>query len=155
MPPPHPADHDQLDRENEQGRPHHRADRRRDHFGLEVKGVPDREASPVATFAREPVPDREGDRHELSGRERGARACGKRPLEDGRPFSLVVVRDAGDIPRVVHRDVRASAACELNWIGTRQVEEPEVHRVLGVTKDEVGFAGARRQLRRHLDRDRV
>src|SRR5687768_5459750 len=110
--PPHPADHGQLDDENEQRRPHHRADGRWDHLRLDVDGVPGRETSPVATLAREPVPDREGDRQKLSGHERGARGCAKWPLEDDRPFSLVVARDTGEIPRVVRRDVRASAAGE-------------------------------------------
>src|SRR5688572_8124895 len=71
--PPHPTDHDQLDGEDEERRPDHRSSSRCNHFGLEVEGVPDRETSPVATFTREPIPDREGDRHELCGRERGAR----------------------------------------------------------------------------------
>src|SRR5437879_8000119 len=102
--PPHPANHGEFDRENEQRRPHHRAGGRGDHFWLDVEGVPGRETSPVATLAREPVPDREGHWHELSGRERGARGCAKRPLEDDRPFSLVVARDTSEIPRVVGRD---------------------------------------------------
>ena len=153
--PPHPANHDELDHENEQRRLHHRADGRGDHFWLDVEGVPDRETSPVATLAREPVPDREGDRHELSGRERGARGCAKGPLEDDRPFSLVVARDTSEIARVVGRDVRASLAGELKRIGAGQIEEPEIHRVLGVAEDEVGLAGARRHLRRNLDRDGV
>src|SRR4029453_629063 len=105
--PPHPADHGQLDDENEQCRLYHRANGRRDHFRLDIDGVPGRETAPVATFAREPVPDREGDRQELSGRERGARGCAKGPLEDDRPFTLVVARDTGDIPRVIGRDIRA------------------------------------------------
>ena len=66
---------------------------------LDVDGVPDRETSPVATLAREPIPDRERDRHELSGRERCARVWAKGPLEDDRPFSLVVARDTGEIAR--------------------------------------------------------
>ena len=138
-----------------QRRLHHRADGRWDHFWLDVEGVPERETSPVATLAREPVPDREGDRHELSGRERGARGCAKGPLEDDRPFSLVVARDTGEIARVVGRDVRASPAGELKGIGAGQIEEPEIHRVLGVAEDEVGLAGAGRHLRRNLDRDGV
>src|SRR6185295_17459421 len=36
-----------------------------------------------------------------------------------------------------------------------QIEEPEIHRILSVAEDEVGLAGARRHLRRNLDRDRV
>ena len=128
--PPHPADHGQLDDENDQRRPHHRADGRWDDLRLDVDGVPRREPSPVATLAREPVPDREGDRQELSGHERRARACAKWPLEDDRPFSLVVARDTGEIPRVVRRDGRASPAGELKGIGARQIEEPEIHGVL-------------------------
>ena len=89
------------------------------------------------------------------GENGGARACAKGPLEDDRPFSLVVARDTGDIARVVRRDVRASPAGELKGIGAGQIEEPEIHRVLGVAEDEVGLAGARRHLRRNLDRDGV
>ena len=88
--------------------------------------------------------------------ENGAPEVGaKGPLEDDRPFSLVVARDAGEIARVVGRDVRASLAGELKGIGAGQIEEPEIHRVLGVAEDEVGLAGARRHLRRNLDRDGV
>ena len=89
------------------------------------------------------------------GANGGARGCAKRPLEDDRPFALVVARDAGDIPGVVRRDVRASPAGELKGIGARQIEEPEIDGVLGVAEDEVGLAGARRHLRRNLDRDCV
>ena len=153
--PPHPADHGQLDGENEQRRPHHRADRRWDDLWLDVEGVPERETSPVATLAREPVPDREGNRQELAGRERRARRCAKGPLEDDRPFSLVVARDTGEIARVVGSDVRASLAGELQGSGAGQIEEPEIHRVLGVAEDEVRLAGARRHLRWNLDRDGV
>src|SRR3954452_9266094 len=70
--PPDRADGDQFDGENEQRRLHHRANSRWDDFRLDVEGVPLRQTSPVATLACEPVPDREGDRHELAGRERGA-----------------------------------------------------------------------------------
>ena len=122
---------------------------------LDVEGVPDRETSPVATLAREPVPDREGDRQEPSGRERGARGWAKGPLEDGRPFSLVVIRDTREIARVVGGDVRASLAGELQGSGTGQIEEPEIHRVLTIAEDEIGLAGARWHLRRNLDRHRV
>ena len=52
-------------------------------------------------------------------------------------------------------DVRASLAGELKGIGAGQIEEPEIHRVLGVAEDEVGLAGAGRHLRRNLDRDGV
>src|SRR5688572_5756319 len=88
--PPHPADHDQLEGQNEQRDPHHRADRRRDHVRLDVDRLPDRETSPVAALAREPVPDREGDRHELAGRQRRARGRAERTPENGGPFALVV-----------------------------------------------------------------
>src|SRR4029077_9968269 len=97
----------------------------------------------------------EGDRHELSGRERGPRSRAKRPLADDRPLSLVVVRDTREIARVVGRDGPASFGCELKGIGAGQIEEPEIHRVLGVAEDEVGLAGARRHLRRNLDRNCV
>ena len=46
-------------------------------------------------------------------------------------------------------------AGELKGIGPGQIEEPEIHGVLGVAEDEVGLAGARRRLRRNLDRDCV
>ena len=85
----------------------------------------------------------------------GARGRAKGPLEDDRPFSLVVARDTRDIARVVGSDGPASLAGELKRIGPRQIEEPEIHRVLGVAEDEVGLAGARRHLRRNLDRDGV
>src|SRR5258705_6585864 len=150
--PPHPTDDRQLDGENHDRRPHHRAEGRWDDLWLDVDRLPDRETSPAAALPREPVPHREGDRHELSGRERGARGWAKRPLEDDRPLSLVVARDTGDIPRVVGRDIRASLAGELKRIGAGQIEEPEIHRVLGVAEDEVGLAGASRHRRRNLDR---
>ena len=51
--------------------------------------------------------------------------------------------------------LRASLAGELKGIGAGQIEEPEIHRVLGVAEDEVGLARARRHLRRNLDRDGV
>src|SRR6476659_5332579 len=57
---PYPADHGQLEGENEQGCLQHRADGRRDHFRLDVERIPERQTSPVATLAREPVPHREG-----------------------------------------------------------------------------------------------
>src|SRR5439155_21954113 len=144
--PPHQTDHGQLDGENEQRRLHHRAGGRWHHFRLDVEEIPERETSPVATLAREAVPDRESDRQELSRRERGARGCAKRPLEDGRPFSLVVARDAGEIARVVGSDVPASPAGELKGSRAGQIEEPEIHGVLAVAEDEVGLAGARRHL---------
>ena len=112
-------------------------------------------ASPVAALAREPVPDRKGDRQKLTRRERGARVGAKWPLEDDRPFPLVVARDARDIPRVVRRDVRASPAGELKGLFTRQIEEPEIDRALRVAKNEVRLAGAGRYRRRNLDRDGV
>ena len=82
-------------------------------------------------------------------------AGAKRPLEDDRPFSLVVARDTRDIAGVVRRDVRAALAGELKRIGPRQIEEPEIHRVLAVAEDEVGLPRARRHLRRNLNRDGV
>ena len=57
--------------------------------------------------------------------------------------------------RVLGGDIRAAPAGELNRIGAGQVEEPEIHRALGVTEDEVGLASARRRLRRNLDGDCV
>ena len=50
---------------------------------------------------------------------------------------------------------RASLAGELkrSWAG--QIEEPEIDRVLAVAENEVWLAGARRRLRRNLDRDGV
>src|SRR5688572_26852688 len=153
MPPPHPADHEQLDRENQQGDPHHRADGRHDDFRLYVNRVPDRDSSPVAALAREPIPDREGDGEELSRCERGARADSKGPLENRRPFSLVVAGDAGDIPRIVQRDVRASPAGELEGIGTGAIEEPKILRVLSIPEVEVKLARVGRRLCRNLDRD--
>ena len=145
--PPHPPDHGQLETKNEQRGPQHRADNRRDDLCLDVDGVPGRQPSPVATLAREPVPDRERDRQELSLRERRARGWTKRPLEDHRPFPLVVARDPGEILRVAGLDIRASPAGELHRIGEGQVEEPEIDGVLSVAEDEVGFAGACRRLR--------
>ena len=149
------ANHGQLDDEDEERRPDHRANGRGDVFRLDVDGIPHREPSPVATLAREPVPDRERDGQELAGSERGARGGAKRPLENDRPFSLVVARDAGDVARVVGSDVPASLAGELHGIGAGQIEEPEIHRVLAVAEDEVGLAGARRRLRGDLDGDGV
>src|SRR5688500_10836294 len=127
MTPPHPADHGQLDDENEQRRPHHRTDGRWDNLRLDVNGVPGRETSPVATIAREPVPHRETDWKKLSGHERSARAGAKRPLEDHRPFSLVVARGTGDISRIVRLDGGASATSELKGLGSGQVEEPQIN----------------------------
>src|SRR5258705_7603232 len=135
--------------------PQHRAEGRWVNFRLDIDGLTDRETSPVATLAREPVPDGERYRHELSGRERGARGRAKGPLEDDRPFTLVVARDAGEIPRVVRRDRRASLAGELKGIGSGHIEEPEIHRVLRVAKNEVRLAGARQRRRRNLDRNGV
>ena len=114
-------------RENEQRRPHHRTDGRWDHLRLDVDEVPNRETSPVATLAREPIPDREGDRQELPWHERCARGWAKGPLEDDRPFSLVVARDTREIARGVRRDVPASLAGELKRIGAGEVEEPEIY----------------------------
>src|SRR6185436_6317300 len=103
-----------------------RADHRRNDLCLDVDGVPGCEPSLVATLAREPVPDREGDRQELSLRERGARGWTKRPLEDDRPFPLVVAGDSGEILRITGLDIRASPAGELHRIREGQVEEPEI-----------------------------
>src|SRR6187397_2899878 len=139
--PPHPADEGQLDGKNDQRRLHHRADGGWNRFWLEVEGVPKCESSPVAALAREPVPDGDGDRQERSGRERGGRLRAQGPLEDDRPFSLVVARDTGETTRVgVGGDVTASLAGEPKGIGEGQIEEPQIHRVLAVTEDEVGFA---------------
>src|SRR2546426_7058069 len=77
----HPTDDRQLDDKDHERRPEHRADGRWDDFWLDVDRFPDRETSPAATLAGGTVPDREGYRHELSGRERGARGWSKRPLE--------------------------------------------------------------------------
>src|SRR6185312_3572064 len=57
--------------------------------------------------------------------------------------------------RVVGRDIRASLAGELKGIGAGQVEEPEIHRVLGGAENEVRLAGACGHHRRNLDRNRV
>src|SRR5688572_19520253 len=108
--PPHPADHGQLDDENDQRRSHHRTNGRWANLRLDVDGVPGREPSPVTTLAREPAPHRESDRQKLSRHEGSARARAKRPLENDRPFALVVARSSGEIPRVVRLDGRASAA---------------------------------------------
>src|SRR5574339_109470 len=99
-----------------------------------------------------PVPHREGDGHELAGHERGARRGPQGPLEDHRPLSLVVAGDAGEVARVVRRDVRAALAGELERLAPREIEEPEVHRVLRVAVDEVGLARASWSCRRKLDR---
>ena len=153
--PPHPANHGEFDRENQQRRRHHRADGRWDDFRLDVERVPGRETSPVAPLARQPVPDGEGDGHELSGRDRGARGCATRPLEDDRPFPLVVARHTRHVAGVVRRDVRAAFAGELQRSGGRQIEEPEIDGILTVAKDEVGLPRTRRRLRRNLDRDGI
>ena len=65
-----------------------------------------------------------------------------RPLEDDRPFALVVAGDAGDTTRVVRRDVGASLAGEPEGLGLGQIEEPEIDRALAVAEDEVGLARA-------------
>src|SRR5436305_1362758 len=111
--PTHPADHGQLDNENEQGRLHHGTDGRWDHFRFDVDAVPERETATVATLARQAVPDRKGDRQELAWPERSARRGVKRPLEDHRPFSLVVARRPGDVSRGIGSDVPASLSDEL------------------------------------------
>src|SRR5688572_15038733 len=70
--PSDPTDHGNFEGEDEERGLDHRANGRWHHFWLDVEGVPDRETSPVAPLAREAVPDRKGDRQELSGQERGA-----------------------------------------------------------------------------------
>src|SRR5919205_3391854 len=122
--PPYPTDHDQLEDEDEERGLDHRPDNGRHGFGSEVERVPHRKTPPVAAFTREPVPDREGDRHEFSRRQPRARVGAKRPLEDDRPFALIVIRDTSNIARVVRRDIRTSLADELKGSGTREIEKP-------------------------------
>src|SRR3982751_1280601 len=64
--PPYESNHGQLENENEESGFDHRASGRGHVFRLDVNRVPQREASPVAPLSGEAIPDREGDRHELS-----------------------------------------------------------------------------------------
>src|SRR3954453_21552187 len=155
VPPPHPANHHQFDRKDHERRLDHRPDNRRHCFGLDVERVPHRETSPVATLARDPVPHRERNGHELSGGERGTGVGAKRPLENDRPFSLVVARDTRDVPRIVRRDLCASLRRELKGRRTGKIEKPEIHRVLRIAENEVRLAHAGGHLRGDLDRHRV
>src|SRR6516225_992928 len=69
---PDPADDDEFKNENAACGLQHRSRRRRHDFGFDVKRLPQRQASAAAALARKSGPHREGDRHELSLRERGA-----------------------------------------------------------------------------------
>src|SRR4051812_41151883 len=153
--PSDPTDHGEFDDQDQERGLNHRADNRRHGLGSEVERIPHGQPSPVAALTRGPVPHREGDGHELFRGERGARAGAKRSLENDGPFTLVVARDTCDIAGVVRRDGRTSAAGKLKGSRTRQIEEPEIHRVLRVAEDEVRLARTGRHLRRNLDRDGV
>src|SRR6478752_6273495 len=55
--PPHQANHGQLDDENHECRPDHRANRRGNVFRLHVYRIPEGQASLAPALAGEPVPD--------------------------------------------------------------------------------------------------
>ena len=79
----------------------------------------------------------------------------QRPLEDHRPFALVVSRGTPDLSLIARIDVRTSLAGELNRIRSGQIEEPEINRILCVAEDEVWLPVTRRHLHWNLDRDGV
>src|SRR5262245_32857924 len=85
----YPGDDDDFGGENEERGLEHRPDGRGYRLRLDVERVPRRERAAVAALAREAVPHREGDGHELAGDERGAGVGAERPLEHDRPFTLV------------------------------------------------------------------
>src|SRR5215831_10557163 len=121
LPSPYPSDDDEFEGENEYGNLDHRPGGRRHDLGLHVEGRPQREAAPAAALARKPVPDREGDRHELTLRQCGAGVRTERSFEDHRPLALVVVRDARQITCVVRRDVLAAFAEILKRLRVREI----------------------------------